>query len=1100
MGRLLGVGFLFGARDQGATRTAANVAGGLDRVADGAREAGRSSSSLQRLGNAIGALNLMQLDRIGDSLENISERAGINPSDTGLESFGVEFSNTFRRATVGLGPFREEVEAMRGQISGLAYSLDVDANEMVSAVTAIARSGNSLDDFGLDLRSVAGSIQANILSGEQLGVMLSDLSESYELGASGATRVVDRVTAIGEAFGVGADAARQLPAVIAAADPILARFSGMSIESVTESITRLSVALTRNGSTFEQASGDAIALFSTLSEARGQITDLVTGVSSDFPELATELGIATGDIDESMQSILSDPVTFAARMRDLMGTMDRTSPAFARLQHSLSEMPANFRFLITGGEETAEALAAAQAPVENFEGSFNRMARSGAGTARTFGESMSRLEDGFKTRLNSMSSITTREVLGRQRDAYRRLGDTIDNFANGSHGGSLAFLTNAFLNVRRYGIVHGLLPMLTDGLGRAFPGLAARIEEVSPLLSELGSGFAEAATSAGPMLLAMSQLGVFRGISGGLNMVTGSLTAMLGPWGIAIAAVAAGIGLLVYNWDTVGPILTNIGPYIDEAVAELLGMSERFAEWVHSIDWVAMGEQIGDFFREAMGIAGEILGGSEVQSSIATSLVEVLRNTVGLIPEVFRGLIDGMFGDSIWSDIFNVLFDASGIGAITRAINAGSLGEALFELIFHGATLGLGPLIAGIFGDNMDLGEVGKEFTALFDEVGAALGELWDEVAGPIFEAFGMAFTSDDGIAGAGRSAFETVGEWARKMWTTYVRPAFTQLREFTVDIIHEFRTNYLGTFRTVARFIVGQIFNVIEMFGTLRVGFEQARNVFQAGFRLIGASVRRFFLSPVLQVRDSFMTITEGMQLAVDRLKLGFLSLGQTLLETIVNAIPAAIRRMIPGLDSSLTEAQGAMRSVVDAEQARIQASERRFEAASDARRAQMAALNAEETQRENEAVDAVRNAATEYERASRGIRAQRARAMSGIDRVGSGLGGRGGDDEERSASVRGGEEESTAPVVARTVDDREPASGPRTARERAAERRSAAAQADTAQDTSRARQIAREMVISSFGREAVTQLTNAMNPRGGSSSRRGRGSPMGGTGEEAL
>ncbi len=1102
MGKLLGVGFLFGARDQGATRVAGAVADGLDRVADSARETGRASSSLARLGNAIGALNFLQLDRIGDRLEDIADRAGIHAQDTGLESFGVEFSNTFRRATVGLGPFRDEVESMRGEISGLAYSLDVDANEMISAVTAIARSGNSLEDFGLDLRTVAGSIQANILPGEQLGRMLSELSEGYELGTQGATGLIDRVTAIGEAFGEGAAAVRRLPEIISAADPILARFAGLSIEDVTESVTRLSVAMSRGlGVSFEEASQDAITLFTSLSEARGQITDLVTGVGSEFPNLMTELGIATGDIDEAMQTILSDPLTFADRMRTMMSTMDRTSPAFARLQSSLADMPANFRFLVLGGEEAGAALTAAQQPIGEFEGAFRRMARSGAGTARTFGESMERLEDGFRTRLNSMTSITTREVLGRQRDAFRRLGNTIEDFASGSHGGSLAFLTNAFLNVRRYGIVHGLLPMLTDGLGRAFPGLAAHIEEVTPLLSEMTEGLAEAAVSAGPMILAMSQLGVFRGFSSGINMVSGSLTSLLGPWGIAIAAIVAGVGLVAYNWDTLGPILSNLGPYIDDGADQLLAMSEGFANWVESVDWKDVGIQIGDFLNEAMDAGIAIFSGAGWETDLGQTFLSILRNTIGQADEIVGGLISGLFGDSIWGDIFQFLFDTSGIGAITRALDAGSFGEAILQVLYTGFTFALGPLgaiVGGLLREYIDFGEVGEAFSETFDDVAKIFTDIWEDVLSPIFEAIGMAFTSEDGIAGAGASAFTTVGEEARKVWTRYIRPVFMALRNVARDVIGDFRVDWIGTFRTVTRFIVGQIFNVIEMFGTMRVAFEHSRNIFQAGFRLIGASVRRFFLSPILQVRDSFMTITEGMQLAVDRLKLGFLTLGQVLLDTIVNAIPSAIRRMIPGLDASLGEAQDSMRRVVQTEESRIEAQERRFQLAAEMRQGQMAALNAEEAAREAEALAAVQSYGREYTRAAAGIRAQRQRAMDGIDAVGTGR-SRGGGIDDRAVSPSEDEDDGAPVVAARTVEEATSSAG--SSRERSRARHETAAAAADAADTRRARETAREMMISSFGREAITQLGRVFGgPHGTAPGRRGRGSSPGGSGEEAF
>jgi len=812
MGRLLGLGFVFGARDQGATRVTAEVAGGLDRVSESVRDAGRASSSLSRLGNAISALNFMQLDRIGDSLENLADRAGFNANDTGLESFGAEFSNTFRRATVGLGPFREQVEEMRGEISGLAYSLDIDAGEMIQAVTGIARSGNRLDDFGISLRTVAGSIQANILSGEQLAGLLTGLSETYELGAEGATRLVDRVTAVGEAFGFGADAVRRLPEIVSAAEPVLSRFSGLSIDQVTDSVTRLSVAMSRGlGVSFEEGSQAAIELFNNLSEARAGLTDIVTGVGSDFPELAQELGIATGDIDEAMQSILSDPLTFATRMRDLMGTMDRSSPAFHRLQGAMANLPANFRFLITGGEEAGAALTAATQPVENFEGAFNRMARSGAGTARTFGESMQRLEDAFQTRLNRMTSITTREVLGRQRAAYERMGNYLERWSG--DGGALGLLTQGFLNVRRYGLVHGLLPMLEDRLARTFPNLAREINTFAPVLGDLASGFGEVAMSAGPMLLVLQQLGAGRAISsvfGSLSSGVGTITSFLGPWGLLIGGIAAGAGAIYYYWDDISSFFQTTdwsGLASDAAdgfmggLDTLLDWSENAREWIESVDWQAVGQTIANGVRIAFGFLSGLFTGEfnddvtefftdafgmppgEVARSVAGTLRSILQNTVGQLDTIFHDVMTGIFGeDSGWVTFFDSLFGASPLGVIQRVLDADSLGEALFGIV-ESAFGPLSGLWEDIFGESMfdSFSDAWNAVSGFFEDSGIidavtdfadylmaqleAVGDVWDEIIVPFASAFWDMATE--------------IGAAFSELWDGAISPVLEMFREW---------------------------------------------------------------------------------------------------------------------------------------------------------------------------------------------------------------------------------------------------------------------------------------------------------------------------------
>lgn len=65
LGRLLGIGFLLGAKDQGATKKLDDVGKKTDEVGKKGKKAGDDASQgLQRIGNAINALSLAQLGRI----------------------------------------------------------------------------------------------------------------------------------------------------------------------------------------------------------------------------------------------------------------------------------------------------------------------------------------------------------------------------------------------------------------------------------------------------------------------------------------------------------------------------------------------------------------------------------------------------------------------------------------------------------------------------------------------------------------------------------------------------------------------------------------------------------------------------------------------------------------------------------------------------------------------------------------------------------------------------------------------------------------------------------------------------------------------------
>jgi len=1239
MGRLLGLGFVFGARDNGAVRMTTGLAEGMDRVAESTMEAGRQSSALNALGESLtrlGSAGARGIESLGNTLESLASAAGINPSDTGIESFGVEFSNTWRRATVGLGPFRDEVEGMRGEISSMAYSLDVDAGEMIGAVTNLARSGHSLEDFGLSLRTVAGSIQSNILSGTDLSNLLTGLSEGYELGADGATALIDQTTAIGEAFGFGADAVRRLPSVISAADPILARFSGMTINEVTDSVTRLSTAMARGlGISFDDASEAATGLLTSLGDARSELSALITGTGSDMPELATALGISMNDIDGSLRTIMSDPLTFANNIRQLYQGMDPTSVEAQRLRDTIAAMGPTFSFAIENGEEMGRVMEAAAAPIANAEGAFNRMARSGAGTSRTFSESMERLSDAFETRLHGMTTVTNRDVLGRQRDAFRRLGDTIEDFSN--RGGALGLLTQGFLNVRRYGLVHGLLPLLEDRLGSTFPNLTRRIHEFAPALGMLGEGFMTAAQSMGPLLVVAGQtglLGLIPRLGSALMGLGGSVTAMLGPVGIAVAAIAAAAAVIIYNWDDIRNFFTGTdwaGLANDAAQGFLDGLnflwnwSEDIGDQMAAVDWHGVGVSIGDGFRLAWDFVAGLFTGefndsvttffgdafemdpAEIVPVIGSMLRDIVQNTLGQLDTIFHEIVSGIFGDdSMWVDLFDTMFSMSPLGAIQRALDAdnitdgviASLGvvfgpagalyswgydtvnglwqdifgeslvdaflaipqrllgvvdgvlavmlwpfEQLFgsdrisELFHQGGVMAIFDDFASFVGATFDamgdiwddiivpMGEVAWE---ILGEVGSAFSDLWTETVAPVLGELRSWWDDQFGgeVVPDARQNIRSTGDSFRSMWQQTIRPALIAFARTSIQVMMDFERTSMAVWQVVGTVAVRTLFSVIRTISSLRVNFEQTREVLMAGWQAIGARIRRFFVEPILEAGDSFMTIFETIDMTIRGMRLGFLGIVQSLvmaLQSAFNSIPEVIRNAMGISGDVMGGAVSSIGTAVAEETAAIRTAREGIAAARLERQASMAA----ERSRTQEAEAALAAAIAERRRAidteearvsgietrtlagiaGFGARMDGAlvRASERVENMGETLEGVAEDaagvvtTEDGTPVVVAREGEESAPVVARTTEEA-PGEGPgRTGgARRARERRMATEAAADADRTETARATAREMVISAFGAEAVRQLGAALGGGGGGGGRgRARRSEAGGSPE---
>jgi hypothetical protein len=875
MGRLLGFGFLFGAKDDGAVRMTDDISGGMDRMVEATERVGRESAGIGRLGNFINALNLRQLTRVGDAMESLADRAGAlagEVSSTTMESFGAEYAQTYRAATAGMGEFRGEVDRVRGEIGSLAFNLGIGADEMLSYATTVARTGMSLDDFGIEMRSVAGSIQANILSGEQLGDVLTGLARGYDLGAEGATRVLDTVTAIGERFGVGADAARALPEVMQAVDQAASRFPSIAgnVDTAIESITRLGIAQQqRLGGTFQEGIQSAIEVFNQLAGTRREMEGLFTGLNDQFPELASEIARATGSVGLSFDAIMQDPARFAGTIASMFRSMDQNSPAAQRLRAVLEQMGPQFMFLVQGGEESARALEASMGSVEGVEGAFSNMSRAAGGATRTFSENMELVEESFRHRLDRMARRHypnfERSVLQRQRRAYLAIGDTIQSVAE--KRGPVGTLMRSMIAFRRggfTGLVEGL-SRETRGLGRrmvaaaneAHPALgrmaeglrnlADKARDALPFLDGAGAMIFDMAGSALPAATALGALGLnfstmARYANGAIGAI-GRFAIALGPLGIVIA-IAAGIYLLVTRFEQIQGALANAGETV-----RLFGA--RFLEWATNIDWANLAQRlvsgIVSIFtgagRRLTGLAGDAAG-----AAMDPMWVELGANIRDGVRDIFLGLFHAIpeFGSGLWTAITNLFSDPEAVRqAITsRIADIGAFLGPAFESAFQ--TLGdiggriwefllvrfnVQPLI-----DAIQRGDVGGAILeGLLGATGLGfLRQFWERLFG------GEAVTEGiSGIAGTfgeiGRGIWDSMQTWielAAPIWDEFVG-MFREIQGVFAEV-------WADTIQPLIRDVARDIMPMIEEI----FGIQLAVDDVGGSFENIQGGVRGFFES----------------------------------------------------------------------------------------------------------------------------------------------------------------------------------------------------------------------------------------------------------------
>ena len=774
IGRTLGMGFLFGAKDEGAIRMTEDIGEGMGEMTRAVREVGQESAGVQRLGNFINALNLSQLTRVGGALEGLAERAGAlsgEISSTSLESHGAQFAQEYRAATAGLGEYRAEVDSVRGQISSLSFTLGVGSDGMLNYATTVARAGRSLDDYGLSMRDIAGLEQAGISNGQELAQTLTELDFGFNMGAEGARNLVDQVVAIGTRVGSGRDALQGMRGAVEAASEAISQLPPnveVSMDQSVRGMTMLAAASQRLlGGTFETAMQGAVGAFQQLAEARQQMGDVFSGMSSDFPELATGVARAFGGVDQALDSMVRSPEQFVMEMQSLYAQMDPdTALRFQR--EVLTRFPEPIRYMIQAGEEGRRAMEEVVGPVEDASGALSDMATGASGSTRTFAEAMDLLNERFQHQMDTMVRSFPgyqnfeRRVLNRQRESYERLGGAIRNLASRRDG--IGAMTRSFMAFRRGGF-QGLmiafgeesrraLDSIQESATEANPALGAfvgRIRDVGrraadsiPLLSAMGDSIFEIAGQAMPAATALGAMGLrFQTIGRGLRFVARSL----GPFMLFIG-VAAGIYYLARNLDRVQQSLGRVATGFRDFGRNVLEFSSL-------IDWEQLGTDIVDGVLGAFEQLAGIGEGREM-SETAQAISEGFRSLFAGVAQIVSGLARGM-----WTRIVEWIMEPPDVEGQVRRAGAAA-GVTVGSALMVGMATPLRTQIVGGF--TRILGGIGRFLTGgralgggalrmilrRIPYIGAVIGVLFDLPR--IIESF-----QTDGIVSGFRTLFSSI-------------------------------------------------------------------------------------------------------------------------------------------------------------------------------------------------------------------------------------------------------------------------------------------------------------------------------------------------------
>ena len=159
-------------------------------------------------------------------------------------------------------------------------------------------------------------------------------------------------------------------------------------------------------------------------------------------------------------------------------------------------------------------------------------------------------------------------------------------------------VTNKVKDLTKY--FRGLSPETQKNIVR-FAGIAAAMGPLAIITGKTISGVGGMITSFGKLGGAITRL------SGGAGL-KGLASVMTGPFGIAIAAVAAGAVLIYKNWDRIAPVLTKIGDRFKEFWGNVQPKLEPMLDFFKKITDF-LGQTFKPIINEVFNFAGEFITG-----------------------------------------------------------------------------------------------------------------------------------------------------------------------------------------------------------------------------------------------------------------------------------------------------------------------------------------------------------------------------------------------------------------------------------------------------------------------------------------------------------
>lgn len=773
----------------------------LDQTVDGfkrfqkeAQEAARvSNSSFGRLGQKFTDIG-PKLTSVGESMKNVGRSMSMYVTAPVVAGFGlaakksIDFDDSMRKVKATSGATGGEFQQLRDKALEMGAKTKFSASESAEALNYMALAGWDTKDM---LGGIDGVMQLAAASGEDLGAVsdiVTDSLTAFGMKAKDSGRFADvlaqtsskantDVRGLGEAFKYAAPVAGAL---------------GYTVED-----TSIAIGLMSNAGIKGEKAGTALrTMFTNLAKPTKAMKDKME-----------ELGISITDSNGKMLP-----------MRDVMGQLRDKFKGLSKDQQ------ASAAATIFGKEAMSGALAIINASDEDYK-KLTKSIDNSTGASKRMSDEM---EGGIGGSIRKMKSAIESLAIS--------IGDVLAPHIRKA-ADFLAMLADKFTNMpgwAKTGVV---------GLGIFAAALGPLILTTGAFTAALGSIM----TTIGPVMTDIIKAGGLMNFLGtkapfaakGLTLVGGAFKSMLGPVGLAIAAIVAiGTAFVVAykKSETFRNIVNTVVTPIKNAFIGLGNVIKQF--------FSAIGAIMNNNSGKGLNILKKILPDEAAKQFYATLLMVrgAYNDFVNFIKTT--STIIGTFFKTFWKqngDFIIMVFT-------TIKIAVGSILNSLFNGVIKPILSGIKAFFGIIFGGIKQI--VINVFTSLREIVQGGLN-----VIRGVIKVFKGLFTGD----------FRLLWEGVKQVFSGYLLIISGILRSTLgnmVVIVKTIGQLIINSFRTIWTIVKNVTLGIVKVLvATIKFLFTGLKNVIVAilnGIKNISIAIWTAIKSSVLVIIRSLVALAK--------------------------------------------------------------------------------------------------------------------------------------------------------------------------------------------------------------------------------------------------